>query len=106
VAISEEAIREHPEGSIISIKVHPSSSRRALEGSCEGPLNIWVHSPPDKGKANREALKVLSGALAIPPSRLEIIKGHTSRNKTILARGLPSSEAIDRLGLQGGQYSI
>jgi uncharacterized protein len=91
-------IRDHPEGSIIDIRVHPSSSRRGLVGLAEGRLNVCVHAPPEKGKANREALKVLSDALSVPPSRIKVIRGHSSRNKTILMLGLPLAETSRRLG--------
>ena len=94
---SGEAIRGHREGSIISLKVHPSSSRRAVEMSSHAFVAVWVHSAPEKGKANKEALKTLSKSLGIPASRLELISGHTSRIKKVLARGLSPAEAAARL---------
>jgi hypothetical protein len=91
--------REHPEGSVMDIRVRPSSSRRGLEGLMEGRMTVCVHSAPEKGKANREALRVLSGALGIPPSRLEVIKGLASRSKTVLVRGHSPADVRRRLGM-------
>lgn len=89
----EHAIKEHAEGSTIEVKVHTSSSRRGVEGVSGGRVTLSVQSPPEKGKANKEALKVLSEALGIPPSRLEVLRGLSSRNKTVLARDLSPSES-------------
>jgi uncharacterized protein len=90
-------LREHPEGTSVEIKVSPASSRRGVEGLSGGRVSVSVHSPPEKGKANREALKVLSEALGVPPSRLEVLRGHGSRNKTVLIRGLDPAETRRRL---------
>ena len=93
----DDAVREHAEGSLIHIKVRPGSSRQGLEGMSGGRLVTCVHSPPEKGKANREALKVLADALSLPPSRLEVIKGASSRNKTVLARDISPDTVRARL---------
>jgi len=91
-------VRSHPDGSTIDIKVRPSSTRRCLEGFSGGRIVVCVHSSPEKGKANKEALRVLSDVLGAPPSRLEVIRGQSSRDKTILVRGLPPDEVIRCLG--------
>ena len=93
----DDAVREHAEGSLIYIKVRPGSSRQDLGGMSGDRLVACVHSPPEKGKANREVLKVLSDALDIPVSRLEIVKGASSRQKSVLARGLSPDVTRDRL---------
>jgi uncharacterized protein (TIGR00251 family) len=97
--MKDQVIREHEDGSIIEIKVHPASSRRGLEGIRDNQVLLCVHSAPEKGRANKEALKVLAEALAIPPSRLEVLRGRSSRNKTVLARGLSPSEIRTRLSI-------
>ena len=93
----DDAVSEHAEGSLIAIKVRPGSSRHGVEGMSAGRLVVCVHSPPEKGKANREVLKVLADALSVPPSSLEVVKGASSRHKTVLARGLSRASARDRL---------
>ena len=86
-------IREHPEGCVCEIRVKPGSSRSRVEGITDGRVSVSVHSPPEKGRANREALRVLSSFLGIPPSRLEVLSGRSSRNKSLLVRGLSSLDA-------------
>ena len=95
---SYDLVTEHSEGSLIAIKVRPGSSRQGLKGMDGERLVVCVHSPPEKGKANREVLKVLAEALDLPASSLEIVKGNTSRRKTVLARGLTPGSARSRIG--------
>lgn len=90
------AIREHADGCTLEIRVHPSSSRLAVEASYER-ISVFVHSPPERGKANREALKLLAGALGTAPSRLELLRGRGARDKTVLARGISPQHARELL---------
>ncbi len=89
----EPAIREHPEGCVCEVRVRPGSSRSRVDGLVGGRVAIAVHSPPQKGRANREALRVLASFLGVPPSSLAVLRGETSRDKTVLVRGLPCGEA-------------
>ena len=82
----------------MEIRVRPGSSRREVAGMAAGRIVVCVHSPPEKGRASREALQVLAEALGLPPSRLEVVRGNQSRNKTVLARGLSLPEVRERLG--------
>ncbi len=77
-----------PRGMVLRIRLRPSSSRQGISGVLDDSLIVSVHSPPEKGKANREALKVLADQLGIPVSRLEITSGLTSRHKTVLVKDL------------------
>ncbi len=97
--MEDTAIREHSEGTIISVRVHTSSSRHGLDATGEERIEVYVHSPPERGKANNEALKIISKALGVPASHLELLKGRASRNKTLLARGITPSQTRIRLDL-------
>jgi uncharacterized protein (TIGR00251 family) len=90
-------VRGCDDGAFIEISVRTGSSRQGISGISGGRIAVSVHSHPEKGKANREVLKVLSGALGLPPSRLEVVSGKTSRKKTILAHGIVAHEARERL---------
>ena len=94
---AESTLGGHPDGTVIEIKVHPSSSRRGITGSSGGRICISVHSAPEKGKATKEALGTLSAVLGVAPSRLEVLRGQRSRNKTVLARGITPSEVRQQL---------
>ncbi|MCK4846002.1 MAG: DUF167 domain-containing protein [Candidatus Heimdallarchaeota archaeon] len=74
-------------------KIHPKASSEKIVVS-DDSFNIYVKSPPDKGKANLAVLKFLSKFLTISSSSMTIIKGNTSRTKTILIKGT-SKEHIE-----------
>jgi uncharacterized protein YggU (UPF0235/DUF167 family) len=53
-----------------------------------------VTAPPADGAANKAVLTVLSDALSLPRSRIEIVRGASSRQK--LVRFDLSAEELDR----------
>jgi uncharacterized protein (TIGR00251 family) len=73
----------------VYIRVHPGSSRKRIEGNIAGRIQVYVNAPPEAGRANSEALKVLADALGIRPSALKLARGEKSRQKTVLVSGLP-----------------
>ncbi len=97
-------LREHPAGCICEVRIKPGSSRSRVEGIYDGRIIISVHARPQKGKANREALRVLADLLGAPPSLLEIARGEASRNKSVLVRGRTIPEIQDVLSSLSVQY--
>ncbi|MDO8600681.1 MAG: DUF167 domain-containing protein [bacterium] len=67
----------------IFVKVKPNAKKELLKKVDDMHFVISVTAPPKDGKANRAVLRVLSDYLGVPPSRLEILTGHTSRFKVI-----------------------
>lgn len=67
---------------LIRVKVVPKSSRQKVEEISPDHYKVWVHSPPEKGKANDEARYLLARYLDIPRSEIRLLKGERSRNKT------------------------
>ena len=66
-------------GGIIDIKVKPNSSKSELYFSNE--LNIaYLKSVPIENKANEELIKLFKKEYK---TKIEIISGHTSKNKRI-----------------------
>jgi uncharacterized protein (TIGR00251 family) len=53
---------------------------------------VKVTSPPVDGKANGALIALLAKVLGIPKAGLEIIRGRTSRIKTVRVRGLSMPE--------------
>jgi uncharacterized protein YggU (UPF0235/DUF167 family) len=73
---------------LISVKLTPKASSdrigqtRVLSDGQE-QLTAYVTAVPEKGKANEALLRLLAKHLGLAPSRLKIVRGHTSRNKVI-----------------------
>ena len=68
---------------IIEVTARPGSSRLGVIGVSGDRLVIAIHSRPDKGKANDELIEYLAREMRVPRSALLIVRGETSRRKTI-----------------------
>ena len=68
---------------VIEVTARPGASRRGVIGVTAERLVIGVNSRPEKGKANDELIEYLARELRVPRSALLIVRGETSRRKTI-----------------------
>ena len=68
---------------VIEVTARPGASRRGVIGVSAERLVIGVNSRPEKGKANDELIEYLARELRVPRSALLIVRGETSRRKTI-----------------------
>jgi hypothetical protein len=76
----------------IDVRVTPRSSRERVE--VEGDVvRAWTTTPPTDGLANEAVRKLLAKRLGIAPSRLTLVRGATSRQKTFEIDGVTSEEA-------------
>jgi hypothetical protein len=75
-------------GTEIDISVSPNSDTRCTDGIDEWKkrLIVRVRSPPAEGKANREVEEYME---SITGCRSKIVRGHTSRRKTVMIYGDP-----------------
>ena len=67
---------------IIDIKVQPGASKNELIKTETG-YRARIQCAPVDGKANEALITLLSKEFGIPKSDIEIIRGKTSRNKTV-----------------------
>lgn len=49
----------------------------------DGTLKVRVKAPPEKGKANKEVIKVLAKKYGVKKSEVEIVSGATDQIKLI-----------------------
>lgn len=73
---------------ILNIKVTPNSSITKIVGKFldeknQQYLKVNLAAVPEDGKANEELIKFLSKTLKISKSKIEIIRGTTSRIKAV-----------------------
>jgi uncharacterized protein (TIGR00251 family) len=80
------SIRENKDGLIFKVFVQPKSSKTFITGLYKDALKIKLTAPPVDGAANKMCIKYLSKCLNVSKSSLEIISGHTSRNKDVLVK--------------------
>ena len=66
----------------LAVRVTPGARSEAVELS-DGKLLVKVRARPADGAANAAVLKLVASALGVPPSRLEMLRGATSREKLV-----------------------
>ncbi|WP_067735285.1 DUF167 domain-containing protein [Novosphingobium naphthalenivorans] len=76
-----DAVRELIDGEgRLAVRVTPGAKVEGLE-IAEGKLLAKVRAKPQDGKANDAVRDMLAAALGLAPSRLELLRGATSREK-------------------------
>jgi len=70
---------------IIEVKVIPNAKRTELIKTETG-YKARLQAPPVDGKANEALIELLSKEFGVPKRSIEITKGATSRNKTVLLK--------------------
>jgi uncharacterized protein len=76
-----------PRGVIVAVRAHAGARRNAIVGMRDGMLRVAVSEAPEKGKANKAIVEVLSKALGMPRSGIVIVSGASSPRKRFLLIG-------------------
>lgn len=80
-------VEDDPRGVILAVRAHAAARRNAILGVRNGALRVAVTAAPERGKANRAIIAVLSEALGAPKSSIELLSGETSPQKRFLFVG-------------------
>ena len=80
------------ESCTIKIRVQPKSSRNQVDGFQDGALRVRVTAAPTEGQANAAVIALLAKTLGVSKSRLEIIRGYSSRDKVVSVDTLTEQE--------------
>jgi uncharacterized protein len=83
------------DGVILSIKLQPRASKNEIvpHRGIGNELRIRVTAPPVDSAANEALVRLLAEWLDCPRSRVELLRGQTSRHKVIKLHGM-SAEAV------------
>ena len=76
-------IKETENGIIATIKISPNSKTNEIIKT-QNETKIKITAQPIDGKANKSLVEFLSKQFKIPKTFIKIIKGETSKEKTIL----------------------
>jgi uncharacterized protein (TIGR00251 family) len=77
----------------LSIRIQPRASKNEIIAREGGALKIRLTAPPVDGAANEALVRFLADRVSVPKSQIEIISGHTSRDKIIRIHGTSEAEA-------------
>jgi len=80
------------ESCTIKVWVQPKSSRNQVDGFQDGALRVRVTAAPTEGQANAAVIAILAKTLGVSKSRLEIIRGYSSRDKVVSVDTLTEQE--------------
>jgi uncharacterized protein (TIGR00251 family) len=70
-------------GIIIEVKVDPRSSRKGIVGIIDNVLKVKLTAPPVGGAANEQLIEILAEKYGVRKSNIIILRGETSRRKTV-----------------------
>ena len=76
-------LKETKDGLIVNIKISPNSKKNEIVRE-EEYTKIKITAQPIDGKANKALIEFLSKNFKIPKTSIKILKGETSKEKTIL----------------------
>lgn len=85
------------EGVLVEVYVAPRAKRSQLTGLHGGYPKIALAAPPIEGRANEELIAFLRDLFGLPRSRIELVRGDTSKRKLLLLKGVSVEQARQRL---------
>jgi len=81
-------IIQKDQGIILPVRAQPGAKRNCMVGEHGGALKVAVQGPPEDGKANDAILDLLRKSFGISKQQIELVSGHTSRDKKFLLTGI------------------
>lgn len=65
----------------IRVKVKPNAKKEEIKKIEDDYFEIRVTVVPEKGKANKKVIEILSKYFKVPKSNITLLKGETSKEK-------------------------
>lgn len=90
-------LTEHAHGTILPVRAQPGARRNEIRGEQNGMLKVSVTQIAEKGKANKALIAVLSKALGLKKSQLELLSGQTSSEKRFLVHNITPDVLAERI---------
>lgn len=81
-------IDAHQEGVTLLLHCQPGAKVSRIVGEHGERLKISLNAPAVDNKANEVLIAWLSDRLSVPRKQIELLAGHSSRQKRVLIRGV------------------
>lgn len=76
-------MKQTDDGLIVNIKISPNAKKNEIINEGEF-VKVKITAQPVDGKANKALIEFLSKNFKIPKTSIKILKGETSKEKTVL----------------------
>jgi len=80
----------------LAIKAIPNAPRSEVVGWLGDALKVKVHAPPVEGRANDALCEFLAETFGLPRRAVTVLRGDTSRLKTLRFDGLTLADVLHR----------
>jgi uncharacterized protein len=90
-------LRKAAGGTLLSVKLQPRASQNEICGLLGGELKINVTAPPVDAAANQALVELLAERLGCACSRIELVRGNTSRHKTLMLHGFTPAQVCQKI---------
>lgn len=84
-------------GVTLAIKLQPRASKNEIGDAHGMELRIRVTAPPVDAAANEALLRLLADTLGCPRGKVELIRGHTARQKVVKIYGMTAADVARKL---------
>lgn len=81
----------------IAVKVIPNAPHDEVVGWRGKVLTVKLTAPPVEGRANRELCSFLARVFGVSSADVSLLRGETSRHKTVHIAGISAAQARERL---------
>ncbi len=78
-------IKETKDGIEFQLRISPNASKNEVIKTSES-VKVKITAPPVDGKANKCLIEYLSKLLRVPKTSIVILRGETSKDKTLLIK--------------------
>ncbi len=80
-------LKETKDGYILLLRISPNASKNEIIIGSDG-IKVKITAQPIDGKANKALIEFLSKRFKVPKSYFEILRGETSKDKTVLIKNI------------------
>ena len=80
----------------LRLRVSPGARTKSIDRHGDG-WKVRVAAVPERGKANDALIEFLAQRLELPQESIELVSGHSSRDKIVELTGIERAEAERRL---------
>ncbi len=89
-------LKETKDGMILTLRISPNASKNEIIKEETG-IKVKITAQPIDGKANKALIDFLSKQFKIPKSYFEIVRGESSKDKTILIKSTEKFQFVKEL---------